>query len=104
MPLKWLAGGAFLAALRFLTIPSTPRFDLCGFHCLTGKPCPLCGLTRALFALGKGQWQAAIHFNALSPLGFVMLFSLFWGDRYRSRLWMTGVAAFGLYGLFRIFT
>jgi hypothetical protein len=75
---------------------------LCGFHWLTGLPCPLCGLTRAVLALAKGQWAAALHFNALSPLAFAMLFSLFWSGRIRSRLWTAGTAAFAVYGVVRV--
>jgi hypothetical protein len=97
-------GGAagLLAAMVWVTVPAKPALQLCGFHWLTGLPCPLCGLTRALFALAKGQWAAALHFNALSPLGFAMLFSLFWSGPVRSRLWTVGIAAFAVYGVVRI--
>lgn len=90
----------FGALWRF-TPPAHPAFPLCGFHWLTGRPCPLCGLTRALFELAKGHWRAAIGFNALSPLGFAMLFALFWDVPVRSRLWTAGLAAFAVYGVCR---
>jgi hypothetical protein len=100
--LKIAASACLLAALACLTVPANPRFPLCGFHWLTGLPCPLCGLTRAVLALAKGQWAAALHFNALSPLAFAMLFSLFWSGRIRSRLWTAGTAAFAVYGVVRV--
>src|SRR5215831_4686201 len=57
-----------------IPVPLEQRFRICGFQWLTGRPCPLCGLTRALFALAKGHWRDALALNALSPVGFVMIF------------------------------
>jgi hypothetical protein len=100
--LKIAASACLLAALVWVTVPAKPPLQLCGFHWLTGRPCPLCGLTRAVLALAKGQWTAALHFNMLSPLAFTMLFSLFWSGPMRTRLWMAGTAAFAVYGVVRI--
>ena len=94
--------GATAAFLFAVPLPSYPLFPVCGFHWLTGHPCPLCGLTRALFALAKGHWDQAVQLNALSPLGFLMLLSSPWPGRYRTWLWKTGLVAFGLYGVYRI--
>jgi hypothetical protein len=91
-----------LAALWYFTVPPEPAIRLCPFHWLTGRECPLCGMTRALFALAKGHWREALHWNALSPLGFVMLFSLFWKFHLRKRLWTAGIAAFAVYGVWRV--
>ena len=99
---KFAACGSLLAALWFLTVPDSPPFHLCGFLWLTGRPCPFCGLTRAMFALAKGQWAGALRFNGLSPLAFAMLFSLFWSGPVRSRLWTAGLGAFAVYGLARV--
>ncbi|HVN03122.1 MAG TPA: DUF2752 domain-containing protein [Bryobacteraceae bacterium] len=90
------------AALWFFSVPAEPAVRLCGFHWLTGLPCPLCGLTRGLFALAKGHWREALRFNALSPLGLLMLFALFWNGRARAWLWTGGAAAFAAYGVFRV--
>ena len=79
-----------------------PSFRLCGFHWLTGLDCPLCGLTRGLFALAKGHWSQAIHFNALSPLGFTMLFAVIFNAPGLARLWTIGIAAFAVYGIYRL--
>jgi hypothetical protein len=95
--------GAFgFACLWYFSLPSHPLFQVCGFHWLTGRPCPLCGMTRALFALAKGHVTEAVHFNALSPLGFVMLLSLLWNGPFTGRLWAWGIAAFAVYGVYRI--
>jgi len=101
----WLKLGCsafLLTALWGLRVPNDPALSLCGFHWLTGRLCPLCGLTRGLFAFGKGQWSAALHFNALTPLAFAMLFSLFWSGPWRNRLWTAGMAAFAAYGVVRV--
>lgn len=91
-----------LAVLWCVTPPSEPSLRLCGFHWLTGRDCPLCGLTRGLFALAKGRWSQAIHFNALSPLGFTMLFALILDAAWLTRLWKAGIAAFAIYGIGRL--
>ena len=95
-----LAGAALLFVLWAFTPPA--GLDLCGFHRLTHLPCPLCGLTRALFALGKGNWREAMRLNALSPLGLAMLLASFWDSSLRNRLWGAGVGAFAVYGTLRL--
>jgi len=71
-----------IGALRRFT---PPALQVCPFHWLTGRPCPLCGLTRAMFELAQFHWRAALGFNALSPLAGAMLFTLFWNIPGRSR-------------------
>jgi hypothetical protein len=56
-----------------------------------------------MFALAKGHLTEAIRFNALSPLGFAMLFSLFWNGPVTGRIWTAGVGAFAVYGVCRVF-
>jgi hypothetical protein len=65
--------GVALLFLRLYAVPLQPKFMVCGFHWLTGRPCPLCGMTRALSLLAKGHWMEAIQFNVLSPLVFAVL-------------------------------
>jgi hypothetical protein len=93
---------ALFMALWYFSVPENPTLRLCGFYWLTGRPCPFCGLTRALFALAKGHWLEAVHFNALSPLAFAMLFALFWNGRRQRWLWTGGGAAFAVYGMWRV--
>lgn len=102
-------GGAF-AVLRFANPPSLPA---CGFRWLTGSPCPFCGLTHALFALAKGDWETAVGLHALSPV----IFGLFLGFtaltlvrifrpgirvRVPALAWYALGAMFLVYGLLRI--
>ena len=91
-----------LAVLWSVTPPAEPHLRLCGFYWLTGLPCPLCGMTRALCALVKGHWSEALHFHALSPLGLAMLLSLCWDVSWRPRLWTAGLAALAGYGALRL--
>ena len=94
------AAGVF-AFFWWLSPADDPSVRLCPFYWLTGRPCPLCGITRAFCALAKGHWSQAIHFHALSPLAFVMMLSLFWKWRWRAQLWTCGLAAIGIYGICR---
>jgi hypothetical protein len=62
-------------------------------------------MTRAMFALAKGHVGEALRFNALAPLGFAMVFSLFLTGRPAAlafRLWPMGLATFGIYGICRL--
>jgi hypothetical protein len=43
-----------------------------------------------------------MHFNALSPLGFTMLFALIFNAPWLARLWTFGIAAFAVYGVCRL--
>lgn len=85
----------------WLSPADEPSLRLCPFYWLTARPCPLCGITRAFCALAKGHWTQAVHFHALSPLAFVMLFSLFWKWRWSAQLWTWGLAAIAIYGVWR---
>jgi len=93
---------AIFAALWWFTPSADPAIRLCGFHWLTGRDCPFCGLTRGLFAFAKGHWSEAMHFNALSPLGFTMLFALVFDAPGLGRLWSWGAVLFAIYGIVRL--
>ena len=97
------AAALLFAVFCLVSVPAEPSFSACGYHWLTGRPCPLCGLTRGLFSLAKGRWHDAVAFNALTPLGSAMIVSLCWDFRWRRRLWSGGIAAFAVYGVARIF-
>lgn len=45
-----------------------PHFTLCPFRLLTGLPCPFCGVTHSLFALGAGDLGRAVGFSPLGPV------------------------------------
>jgi len=97
---KYAGTAALLAILWWCTPPA--GLQLCAFHWLTGLDCPLCGLTRGLCAIAKGHWAEAIRLNALTPLALVMLLALFWRGQWTSRLWSAGIAAFAIYGVWRV--
>ena len=94
--------GAIALFLAMLALTPPDGLPLCGFHWLTGLDCPLCGLTRGLCAFAKGHWAAALRYNSLTPLAFVMIFALFRRGEWTARLWSAGMAAFAVYGVWRI--
>jgi hypothetical protein len=47
--------------IPFDHLPST-----CTFVHVTGYPCPTCGMTRAMVAIGKGNWHRAYIMNPMS--------------------------------------
>ncbi len=60
-----VAGAAFF----FLVDPSSVVFlPRCPLYTMTGIYCPGCGATRALHALLRGHWLAALRLNALFTL------------------------------------
>lgn len=71
---RWVRAGlaAGLAAVFAIVValPSLPKSPSlawpCGFHFLTGLPCLFCGGTRAVRALGHGQWELAAYLNPLA--------------------------------------
>ena len=113
------AGVLALALLRFCPVLSQSGFMVCGFHWLTGRPCPLCGMTRALACLTKGDWTSAVYFNPLSPLVLGILLAtigsavlqFFAPDFFcpadfgfrRDKWWTACLALFAVYGALRIF-
>ena len=70
-----LAGCA--AAGEYLVNPNTTHIPLCPLHAMTGLSCPLCGSTRAGYALLHAHLGTALHDNALFVLGLPLL-ALFW--------------------------
>ena len=53
--------------------PPLPELGLCPFGIATGKPCPLCGGTRAVVSLARSDLEMALQYNAF----VVMLLGLF---------------------------
>ena len=47
----------------------------------------------------KGNWNDAVHFNALAPIAAAMLLSLVWRRPWVARLWTAGFASFAVYGV-----
>lgn len=46
-----------------------PALETCLLHRLSGQPCPTCGSTRVVLALGRGAWLAALRGNPMVALG-----------------------------------
>lgn len=49
-----------------------PALETCLLHRLSGHPCPTCGSTRVVLALGQGAWVEALRLNPLVTLGLVL--------------------------------
>jgi hypothetical protein len=65
------------AAGLYLVDPNTTHVPLCPLHAMTGLWCPLCGSTRAGYALLHAHPGTALQDNALFVLGLPLL-ALFW--------------------------
>jgi hypothetical protein len=75
-----VTAGVGLAALGVLynVNPNTTHVPLCPLRALTGLNCPLCGATRATYALLHGDVATALHDNALYLIGIPFLLVLWW--------------------------
>jgi Protein of unknown function (DUF2752) len=60
----FLAAGAVQVGLTLFHLPGWP----CAFRATTGRPCPGCGMSRAMAALVRGDWRAALFLHAFAPL------------------------------------
>ncbi|HEY5171674.1 MAG TPA: DUF2752 domain-containing protein [Acidimicrobiia bacterium] len=63
------AGGMVAVAAVWPVLPVHPPFA-CPLRSLTGIPCPLCGMTRAVVAAAHGHLSASLAFN---PGGILVL-------------------------------
>lgn len=88
-----------------VALRSMEGVNLCGFRWLTGRLCPLCGLTHALPALACGNWREALALNALSPLAATLLAAtplLSLAPAFERRAWQFTAAAFAAFGVMRL--
>jgi hypothetical protein len=65
-PMGACAGGCLLAAVYQ---PADDGVGICPSRTLFGFWCPGCGMTRAVFALGRAEWSAAWRYH---PVVFVL--------------------------------
>ena len=70
------AGGSVAVAGLLVLNPNTIHLPLCPLHAMTGLWCPLCGGTRAGYAMLHGQFGVALHDNALLVLALPVLLLL----------------------------
>jgi hypothetical protein len=55
-----------ISALHFgLNAAGFPAFQ-CPFLAVTGVPCPGCGLSRGVMALGQGDWRTSLTYHAFA--------------------------------------
>jgi hypothetical protein len=57
-----------LYALFAVLVPVDRGPAMCPFRMLTGRRCPLCGLTRASHALSRGDIRGMLESHPLAPL------------------------------------
>ncbi len=72
----WQAGAlaALLVGARFADASRPLPFDVCGFKLLTGRPCPACGLTRALCYAVRGDFAQSLAYHPAGPFLALALF------------------------------
>jgi hypothetical protein len=51
-------------------------FWQCPIKAVTGKPCPVCGMSAAISALIKGDWRESLQLHAFAPV-FLLAFMVF---------------------------
>lgn len=82
---RWQAGIILLGVVVVLGLSAvlTPSADgigtheqllmlPCGFHWLTGLPCPACGMTTAFAEMSRGQVMAAFRAHVLGPVAWAL--------------------------------
>jgi hypothetical protein len=92
----------------------------CPIRCLTGVPCPTCGMTRSIMAIARGDWQTAISMHLFGPILFLICtlvithtaFELLANRQLRGwhlqvirdrRLYLSGIASYALYYSLRLY-
>jgi hypothetical protein len=63
-------GLALVGTVLIGHVLTLPRFSLCTFQTLFGRPCPGCGMTRSIAHLARGDVLASLR---LHPLGLPLL-------------------------------
>ena len=104
MTRTWRTGfvGALFTFFAVYCVPLAPKIRLCGWYWLTGWPCPLCGMTRAMGQLFHGEFRSALELNALSPLVVIVLLALVWRPTLPAWLWKGLAGVLLVYGVWRI--
>lgn len=91
----WHAGKPILLLLAlggcYLLFFQTFGFGIpCLFHRMTGYQCPGCGMTHAIAEIGKGNYQRAMQYNALSLTVFpavclYLLYRFIWAEKKKRK-------------------
>lgn len=78
--LTTIFGVGFLENIMgFAFFEQIPILPFCLFKTITGWMCPGCGMTRALLAIGRFDFSAALHFNPLSfcVVAFIFFYAVY---------------------------
>jgi hypothetical protein len=83
-----VCGALLLVEMRQHGSPAPNAISFCLFRRVAGIPCPLCGMSRACFALARGDWREMFRLHPLAPLlalecGAVWLASGAWAAGWR---------------------
>jgi hypothetical protein len=65
--------GAFPLAHAITPLLLRDAFPFCPFRQATGKPCPLCGMTRAIALATHRRWHEAFKYNPLWPIAVAVM-------------------------------
>lgn len=99
-----VAGGMLAVAAAWPVLPFHPPLA-CPLRSITGIPCPLCGMTRAVVAIAHGHIGASLAFNpggiAVLLIAIVALIRPAWLTRLRMPVWSV-LAVFGTLWLWNI--
>lgn len=68
VPRTRVAGAAVLGAAAAVAVAPVHIGVPCPFLAITGRPCPLCGMTRAVTAAVRGDVVASLRFNVFGVL------------------------------------
>lgn len=60
-----------IAAVQIVAASLGYGFWQCPIKAVTGKPCPVCGMTAAISALLKGDWRESFQLHAFAPVFFL---------------------------------
>jgi hypothetical protein len=109
---KWKAAGVVAAAgsvalVAQLTTPGSIPSLACPFKTVTGLDCPLCGGTRATYALLDGDFFAAIDYNVFAVFVVLpaLLFFLGWSaiTLWKENKWKFPSATWAFIALMGVF-
>src|SRR5437879_5394971 len=66
--LATVCGALLFLEMRWHGLPAPNAISFCLFRRWAGIPCPLCGMSRATFALARGDWREVFRLHPLAPL------------------------------------
>lgn len=84
--LPWFFLSMLVVLLPLLPLTRLPVGE-CLFLCITGHPCPFCGITRSLCDMAQGHWADAVVNGPLYAAGYLaaVVVALFHGTALASR-------------------